>query len=104
MLKRTEGEVDHVLKSFCLVNKHTAFHVAVIWFDARQFAMVEKALEGASYNHIQPIYWYNSEQNQQLAAHLRGQVKSVSSRFMARSRTSPRTSTCPWTSMSVTTS
>jgi hypothetical protein len=27
----TEGELDHILKSFCLVNKNTAFHVAVIW-------------------------------------------------------------------------
>ena len=67
----TEGEIEHVLKTFCLVNKHTSFHVAVIWFDARQFAVVEKALEAASYSHIQPIYWYKCEQNQQLAAHLR---------------------------------
>ena len=67
----TEGELDHVLKSFCLVNKHTAFHTAVIWCDYRQLAMVEKALEGAAYNHIQPIFWYKHEQNQQLAAHLR---------------------------------
>ena len=67
----TEGELDHILKSFCLVNKNTAFHVAVIWCDYRQLALVEKALEGASYNHIQSIFWYKSEQNQQLAAHLR---------------------------------
>ena len=33
--------------------------------------MVEKALEAAAYNHIQPIFWYKCEQNQQLAAHLR---------------------------------
>ena len=26
---------------------------------------------GAAYGHIQPIYWYKCEQNQQLAAHLR---------------------------------
>ena len=67
----SEGELEHVLKTFCLVNKHTYFHVAVIWCDYRQVAMVEKALESASYNHIQPIYWYKVEQNQQLAAHLR---------------------------------
>ena len=27
----TEGELDHVLKSFNLANVHTAFHTAVIW-------------------------------------------------------------------------
>ena len=67
----TEGELDHVFKSFCLVNKHTPFHTAVIWCDYRHLAMVEKALEGAAYAHIQPIFWYKCEQNQQLAAHLR---------------------------------
>ena len=67
----TEGELDHVLKSFCLVNKHASFHTAVIWCDYRQLAMVEKALEGAAYSHIQPIFWYKYEQNQQIAAHLR---------------------------------
>jgi hypothetical protein len=66
-----EGELYHVFKTFCLVNKHTSFHVAVIWCDVRQYAMVEKALEAAAYGHIQPIYWYKVEQNQQLAAHLR---------------------------------
>ena len=35
----TEGELQHVLKTFGLVNKHTPFHVAVIWFDARQYAV-----------------------------------------------------------------
>ena len=44
----TEAELDHVLKTFCLVNKHTPFHVAVIWFDARQFAVAKKALEAAN--------------------------------------------------------
>ena len=63
----TEGELDHVFKSFCLVNKHTPFHTAVIWCDYRHLAMVEKALEGAAYAHIQPIFWYKCEQNQQLA-------------------------------------
>ena len=67
----TEGELDHVLKSFCLVNKHASFHTAVIWCDYRQLAMVEKALEGAAYSSIQPIFWYKYEQNQQMAAHLR---------------------------------
>ena len=67
----TDGELDHVLKSFCLANKHTPFHTAVIWCDYRHLAMVETALEGAVYGHIQPIYWYKCEQNQQLAAHLR---------------------------------
>ena len=67
----SEDELDHILKAFCLLNKHTTFHTAVIWCDYRQIAMLEKVLEGASYNHIQPIYWYKCEQNQQLAAHLR---------------------------------
>ena len=101
----SEGELEHVLKTFCLVNKHTYFHVAVIWCDYRQVAMVEKALESASYNHIQPIYWYKVEQNQQLAAHLRvpavevgliafhGQVTAFSSFINV-----------PWTSTTATTS
>ena len=52
----TPEELEHVLKTFCLVNKQTPFHVAVIWFEARQFAEVEKALEAASYNNIQPLH------------------------------------------------
>ena len=57
----SEAGIDHVPKTFCLVNKHTPFHVAVIWFDARQFAVVEKALEAADYNNIQAFYWYKAE-------------------------------------------
>ena len=67
----TPEEIEHVLKTFCLVNKNTPFHVAVIWFDARQFADVEKALEAASYTHLQPMYWYKAEQNQMTPVHLR---------------------------------
>ena len=52
----TEGEFVHVLNTFYLVNKHTFFHVAVIWCDYRKVAMAEKALEAAMYGHIQPIY------------------------------------------------
>ena len=67
----SQEEIEHVLKTFCLVSKHTPFHVAVIWFDARQFAIVEKALEAAAYNNIQSVYWYKAEQNQTCPVHLR---------------------------------
>ena len=67
----TEGELEHVFKTFCLVNKTIRLHTAVIWCEVFQCAVVAKALEAANYSHVQPIYWYKYEQNQQLAAHLR---------------------------------
>ena len=67
----TEGELQHVLKTFGLVNKHTPFHVAVIWFDVRQYPVVEASLEAAGYNNLQAFYWYKAEQNQACPVHLR---------------------------------
>ena len=54
---QTPEEIEHVLKTFCHVKKHTPFHVAVIWFDARQLHIVEKALKAADYIHVQAFYW-----------------------------------------------
>ena len=84
----TEAELDHVLKTFCLVNKHTPFHVAVIWFDPCQFSIVEKALETATSRRSTGTRPTGTSRSHYTFACL--QLKSASLRTMARSPISRR--------------
>ncbi len=73
----TLEEIKCVLTKFNLVNTSVAFHVVVIWMELSQYGIVKQSLSETDHHHIQPIFWYKCDQNQQGATHLRVPVVEV---------------------------